>query len=134
MAEIWAVINPTLSGRGEKIVLGLDPLYVKSHHKKFQLRRLRNGRDMGCYLIGTFYIFRMYVFRKYFSEKINYFHFLKCYSVFFQKIIMPFLTFLKKYTSSFQKNISTFFNTQIVKMVKIAVMVSRYAELQLTFL
>ena len=80
--------------------------------------------------LGTFYVFRMYVFRKYFSEKINYFHFLKCYSVFFQKIIMPFLTFLKKYTSSFQKNISTFFNTQIVKMVKIAVMVSSYAELQ----
>ena len=86
-----------------------------------RMKGIETGSRINCITsVGTFYVFRMYVFRKYFSEKINYFHFLKCYSVFFQKIIMPFLTFLKKYTSSFQKNISTFFNTQIVKMVKIA--------------
>ena len=57
MTEIWDVMefnsikvsNPTQTGGEVKIVPRLDPLYVKSHHKTFQLKRLRNGRDMGCY-------------------------------------------------------------------------------------
>ena len=49
MAEFWPVmefnhiiiINPTQSLGGKKLDPRLDPLYVKSHQKKFHLKRLR---------------------------------------------------------------------------------------------
>ena len=31
----------------------LDPLHVKSHQKKFHLKRLRNGRVMACNVISA---------------------------------------------------------------------------------
>ena len=51
MAELWSVIesnpikviNPTQSWGGKKLDPRLYPLNVKSHQKKFHLKRLRNG-------------------------------------------------------------------------------------------
>ena len=48
------VINPTQSRGGKKLDPRLDPLYIKSHHIKFQLKRLRNVRDMGWAVISPY--------------------------------------------------------------------------------
>ena len=59
MAEIWAVmefnpikvINPTLSGGWEKNSPWIRSSIRKKLSQKFQLRKLRNARDMGCCVI-----------------------------------------------------------------------------------